>query len=106
MADTCGPNKLKVTLDDSGKSGFETRAKAKEHDEEAAKAIIRKKNECTGRCDQPEGKNRGCVRVGPDDDIEAALKIYSYKDADGDKEYGWYLDGTVETRCVCLPVAD
>ena len=104
MANTCGPNKQTITLDDQGDgNGYESEAKCREAGEKAADKKIAEVNACTGRCDQPEGKNLGCIRVGPHAEIVSSVKTVKHKDSDGDEAWWWYLDGTINSRCMCLP---
>jgi len=95
-------NKIKITLDQNGESGYSTRLHARGAGMEAARAAICAAGGCTATCPPERGKIFSPIRVAADDDIVDAVKIYRYKDTDRDHSYGWYLDGDVNTCCQCV----
>jgi len=95
-------NKIKITLDQNGESGYSTRLRARGAGMAAAREAICASGGCTATCPQEGGKIFSPTRVAADDDIVDAVKIYRYQDADRDHSFGWYLDGDVNTCCQCV----
>jgi hypothetical protein len=98
--------KIALTGDDSG---YETEEKARI----AAEAHARKLVLDAGL---PNGANpcvaavgcagtSKCIRVASQKAIDAAITSYSYDDTDDDQSWGWYLEATVDTLCVCAKKA-